>query len=316
MSARQSLLDTLSVLKDCLGDPALIDKAPVEVTHNQRAAMLRQGLAVLTFSATETFVRDRTGELLRSFTHPLLTFASLSPALQKAATLGALEGVRFRLKLQASTNKVAWLVNSLSPIARATTDISQLSDLSFGYAASNLVEDDIRDILKAFGVDTPWIQMTKLTRRLGLALLDCEGEFKAMKQRRHASAHALNSRVPHADLIDSLKAALAICLSFDLLLSHCHALCNLNKVPGVGSAPTIAHDAIKLVFVAPHNGNTKFCVRREQLPPPKPTLPRPTVKVFGAHVDAIAYGTTYGRDRKSQVVAIDSASIPINWVTW
>ena len=116
MSARESLLSTLAVLKDCLNDAALlVDMAPHNVAHNARARMLRQGLAVLVFSTVETFVRERTSEVLRSFTNPSLAFADLSPALQKATTLGALEGVRFRLKFQPPSQKILWLVANYYP---------------------------------------------------------------------------------------------------------------------------------------------------------------------------------------------------------
>lgn len=316
MSAKDALLATLGILKDCLNDQALIDKAPAEVAHNQRATMLRQGLAVLTFSAVETFVRERTGEILGALTNERLTFSDLSPALQRATTLGAMEGVRFRLKLQAPVDRVSWLVTNLAPIANATTNIRRLSDHSFGYAASNLAEDDVRDILKAFGVEGPWNQMTQLTRRLGLALPSCESEFETIKKRRHASAHALTSQVPYTDLLNSLRSSLAICLAFDLLLSHCVGLCNLKRVPGVGSTPAVSQSDIKLTFIAPHLGTTTFGVRREQLPPPSPVLARATVRVFASEAAACAYGAQYVSKRQSQLVVLDSTSTPVTWITW
>lgn len=316
MSARDALLATLGILKDCLNDQALIDKAPSEVAHNKRAAMLRQGLAVLTFSAVETFIRERTAEVLGSLTNTRLTFSDLSPALQKATTMGAMEGVRFRLKLQPSADKVSWLVSNLAPIAAATTNIRGLSGHSFGYSASNLSEDDVRDILKAFGVEAPWNEMTLLTRRIGWALLSCESEFEAIKTRRHASAHALTSQVPYVDLLNSLSSSLAICLAFDLLLSHCVAQHNRKRVPGVGGVPRVLQSGIKLVFVTPHVRPNSFALRREQAPPPSPVLRRPTVRVFDSELDAVTFGASYIVSRYSQLVALDSTSTPTKWFTW
>ena len=316
MSARDALLATLEILKDCLNDRALIDKAPSEVAHNKRAAMFRQGLAVLTFSAVETFIRERTTEVLGSLTNRRLTFSDLSPALQKATTIGALEGVRFRLKLQPTADKVSWLVANLVPISRATTNISDLSGHSFGYSASNLSEDEVRDILKAFGVDAPWNEMTQLTRRIGLALPSCETEFEAIKTRRHASAHAPTSQVPYLDLLNSLSSSLAICLAFDLLLSHCLSLHNLKRVPGVGSVPKVLQSNIKLVFAAPHTKPRSFVVRREQAPPPNPVFKRATVRIFDSELDAFTFGTRYILPRHSQFVVLDSTAKPKKWATW
>lgn len=315
MGAKDSLLATLAVLKDCLNDAALVDKAPTDVAHNARARMLRQGLAVLVFSTVETFIRERTSEVLRSFTNPALGFADLSPALQKAVTIGALEGVRFRLKLQPSANKISWLVANLAPISGAIANVQGLSDHSFGYSASNLGEEDVRDILKSFGVDSPWAQVTSLTSRFGIAILDAEAEFEAIKNRRHSSAHALTGQVLYADLQNSVRSSLAICLAFDLLLSHSGALLNARAGAGHGGRPLLRHTHVQIVFVAPRVGATGFAIKREQLPPPAP-IGRTTVRIFPAESSAIAYGEQYAKARKRQLVVLDSTTTPSNWVTW
>lgn len=318
MGARISFVKTLSVLKDCLSDQALIDKTPSDVTHNLRAAMLRQGLAVLTFSAMEEFIRERTGEVLLELGGQGLKFSDFSVALQTATTIGALEGVRFRLKLQSQTDKISWLSTAVSSIAKrsALKDITELSKYSFGYAASNLDEEDVNKILKAFGVDAPWEQMTHLANRIGLVLLSPKTEFESIKRRRHSSAHALNSIVPYGDLLDSLKSTLAICLTFDLLLSHCRAMSNLRRVPGMAGLPKVAQSDVKLVFIRRRIGRSDFEVRNEQLPNPNPILKRPTIRVFPSEALAIGYGVKYASARKMQLIVTDATSIPTAWVLW
>ena len=208
------------------------------------------GAGRLVFSTVETFIRERTGEIMRSFTNPLLVFADLSPALQEAATLGALEGVRFRLKLQPSTNKISWLVANLTPISCIMTNIQGLSDHAFGYSASNIGEEDVKKILKSFGVDSPWFQITSLTARFGIAILDAEAEFESIKNRRHSSAHALTGHVLYTDLQNSIRSSPAICLAFDLLLSHSGALLNAKVGAGHGGRPMLKHSNVEIVFVA------------------------------------------------------------------
>lgn len=316
MSARDSLLATLAVLNDCLNDGALIDRAPTDVAHNARARMLRQGLAVLVFSTLETFIRERTGEVLRSLNNPLLAFTDLSPALQKATTLGALEGIRFRLKLQPQGGKIAWLVGNLAPIANAMTNVQGLSDHSFGYSMSNIGEDDVRDILKAFGVEAPWNQITSLSGRLGIALLDAESEFEVVKSRRHSSAHALTGQVLYLDLQNSVRSSVAICLAFDLLLSHSGGLLNAKTGPGYGGRPHLKHNDVEIVFVASRSGPVDFVVRKEQQPPPAPIVRRATIKSFPREIDAIAYGEQYAGRRRRQLIVLDAAGIPMRWTTW
>lgn len=301
---------------DCLIDSALIDNAPADVAHNARARMLRQGLAVLVFSTVETFIRERTGEVLRSFTNPALTFTDLSPALQKATTLGALDGVRFRLKLQSSASKIPWLVANLAPISGATTNIQALSSHSFGYAGSNIDEGDVKDILKSFGVDAPWNQITALTTRFGIAILDAEAEFVSIKKRRHSSAHALTGQVTYVDLQNSVRSSLAICLAFDLLLSHSGRLFNLKTGPGHAGRPPLTQSDIGIVFVASRNGGRDYVVKRKQLPPPAPALARSTVKKFPSEATAVIYGEQYAASTQRQLIILDATTTPAKWITW
>ncbi len=313
--ARESLRQTLVVLSDCLSDNALIDKAPAEVTHNARARMLRQGLAVLVFATVETFIRDRTVEALRSFTNPNLAFTDLSVPLQKATTLGALEGVRFRLKFEAPTNRVAWLVANLTPIVGATSNVQQLSEYSFGYAASNIDEEDVAEILKSFGVEAPWSQVTSLTSRCRVAILDAQADFVAMRKRRHASAHALAGQVLFSELESSLRSSLGICLAFDLLLSHAAALINKRSSPGLGGRKLLKQSDVKLVFIEPRNRTNTFAVVKEYVSG-QGSGRRRSLRVFATQSDAIAHGERYATRNEHQLIVLDTTSIPSHWVTW
>lgn len=315
MSAKDSLLATLHVLGDCVKDSALIDK-DLTVQHNRRASMLRQGLAVVVFATMESFIRERTRELLQSFSNPQLVFSDLLPPLQKATTIGALEGIRFRLKLQPAQDKINWLVGALAPVASATTTLAQLSAHSFGQAASNLAEDDVSEILKAFGVQNPWAQITELSRRLGVGTLDCQSEFVTIKERRHDSAHALTANVLHPDLASSLRSALAICIGFDLLLSHAQRLTNDKLGPNKDNRPAMKHTDVQLVFVAPKPGLAdRFIVRKEQLPPPAPTLRR-ALRILPDLPSAVTFARGYAGPRGIQLVVLDSTSTPSDWISW
>lgn len=315
MSAKDSLLATLQVLEDCVKDSALIDTA-LRVEHNQRASMLRQGLAVLVFATMESFIRERTAELLSSFSNPQLTFSDLLPALQRAVTIGALEGIRFRLKLQLPQDKISWLVGALTPVSSATVNLFQLSEHSFGQAASNLTEDDISEILKAFGIDQPWLQITALSRRLGVGTLDCKTEFVTIKERRHNSAHALTANVLHPELEGSLRSALAICIGFDLLLSHAQQLTNSKLGPNKNNRPGMKHTDVSLVFVLPSSTTPgHFAVRKEQLAPPAPLIKR-SIRNFPDISSALTFANSFASSKKIQVVVLDNSSTPRNWTCW
>jgi hypothetical protein len=284
--------------------------------HNLRANILRQGLAVLTFSAIESFIRDRVSEVLCSFTNGSLRFSDLSADLQKACTISALDGVRFRLKFQDKQDKITWLMSALAPVANAGSNVSNLSGYSFGQAASNLIEDDIRDILQAFGVESPWTEMSKLTTRIGIALLDCKSEFTTIKERRHSSAHSILGNVPSSDLSNSIRSALAIAVAFDILLSNARSLINQGIGPNAGGRSKMTSKDVRLVFVEPRTRTANFEVRREQLPPPAAAMHRPTLRLFGDEAAASSYGTDYIRRNSGNLVVLGATRTPTNWSTW
>jgi hypothetical protein len=143
-----------------------------------------------------------------------------------------------------------------------------------------------------------------------------------MKERRHSSAHALTSNVLHPDLASSLRAARALCIGIDLLLSESLAQHNQKKVPGVSPTPgapanpNVVHTSLKLVFVEPYPSRTEYRLRREQLPPPGAPIKRPVVRVFPTEGAALAYAAPYAAKRASHVVVTNSAAIPTSWVPW
>lgn len=315
MAARDALVHTLRVLADCLSDGALVDKAPSEVAHNLRAAMLRQGLAVLAFSTMETFVRDRVGEVLGSFSNKNLKFSDLSPALQRGVTLGAFEGVRFRLKMKPPDQKVEWLAASLLPIAQVKAEVSNLSGLSFGCSSSNIAEDDIKEVLSAFGVVEPWRQITILSSRLRAAVLDAKSEFIAIKDRRHESAHTVVGSVPHADLESSLRSVRGICAAFDVLLTSAAVSINRRQQYGTSGRPHLDASRVQLLFVE-RRVDGSFAVKRESPTGRGVVLPRPLLRLFPDAIAARTFGLSNAENNRRTLVVLDELGMPASWHSW
>jgi len=312
MAAKDSFLATIAILESCLGGASLVDGPPNATVQNAQARFLRQGLAVLVFSAMEAFVRERTAEVLVSFKRRVVAFSDLPEQLQKAITIGALDGIRFRLKLQPAAAKVLWLSNAVKPIANASSDISRLSEYSFGYSASNLTEDDVEEVLKAFGVEAPWQQITSLVSRCGITVIDCKGKFVSIKERRHDAAHALTANVLHPDLVDSIRAAKAICMAFDLLVSNSCGLFNRQIGPGVAARSKMKHSDLKLVFMAPTGVPDEYKFVREPQPG---SAPGSCIRKIVGMNAASDFGVRHARLNNRHVIVHDSTGNAINWIS-
>ncbi|WP_221434467.1 hypothetical protein [Xanthomonas arboricola] len=260
----------------------------------------------------ESFIRNRTAEVLQSFDGGIVTFLDLSESLQKAVTIGAIDGISARLKAQDKALQVTWLMNEVGVVASAATSLSTFSRYSFGHAKSNISEDDVANILGAFGVSSCWKNIGDLASRSGSSLPDAKEEFIAIKKRRHSSAHVVSGAVPHADLKQSLVSVRVICLAFDLLISKSLRLANSSAFPGVGAHPKLTHNGVELIFTEPRAA--KFAVVRETRPPPSPPVLRPTLRLTADSASAEVYASSYAASRGVSLVIKDASGRPENWI--
>lgn len=186
------------------------------------AKLLRSSLAVAIFSTLESFVKDRTSEILASIDHQKINFSQLPEGIQNAATLGAVKALNFRLQLVDKANRQKFAIDEASQIASVGTTSYALSGLSFGHDKSNLSVDDISNVLECFQVDSGWGKIKILASRVGFGGAGSYDEvFRNIASRRHLSAHTMTAKITQSDITDSLPSIYAIAISFDLLLSKC-----------------------------------------------------------------------------------------------
>jgi hypothetical protein len=311
--ARSNFQRRLSTLQDSLNEPAVADGLPNEIQRNAVASLLRNGLAVLTFAITEDFIRERTAEVLSSFSSTTVRFDDLSDELQAAVTISALDGILFRSKYEDKTTKISWLLSQIPPIANASTNVSSLSKYSFGYSSPNIRDDDLGKILGAFGVAGGWTAVAAIAKRIGLGgIADYAQEFKDLANRRHSAAHSLATTIPLNDLLGSVKSVIGICCAFDLLLSKALALHNQGRIPRKQSSPLRAED-VRLRFISPHP--TKSGQFSEQVEQSTRVTLR-TVKVHPSESSVRAAVGAKAQRNNEYVIFHGSNGLPKSWDTW
>lgn len=309
--ARSDLQTRLSIIRKALAEGALSDGAPAAYEKNAIAAVLRNGVSVLIFATLEAFVRSRTAEVLRGFSGTAVGFNDLSDRLQQAVTLSALRGVLFRSGSEDKASQVAWTLAALPSIANASTNITQLSEYSFGHTSSNVGKDEVGKILSAFGIEGGWAEVSAVAKAVGLGgIAEYSQSFVDIADRRHSAAHDVTTTVPLNDLVESLKIVVAIACGFDLLLSHSLSKHNLREFPTKAAPIKAAH--LKYRFIAPHP--TQAPRYREQ------TLTnsgaRRTVRVHATRAVASAAVLPRAHTAREQVVVLSLSGVPEDWHTW
>jgi len=311
--ARTNLAAKIAALRSCMAEQVVIEGPPAAHQQNQVASMFRNGLAVLEFATIEDFIRQRTAEVLDTFSNTL-SFDDLSEKLQTAVTTGALKAILFRQNYE--PDPIKWTFNQLKPVARAETNITSLSPLSFGQSSSNIGPDDVSNILSAFGIEGGWTSISTISRRVGIGgAVDYCQSFKNMATRRHKAAHNININIPLSDLVNTLTEIIGICCGFDLLLSHAHSLHNIRQVPKK-STGLVRQDNIKLRFISAHP--TKLNAFREQIETVNSTNQTiaHTVKIHNSIAAAKTAAVNNCALNRQQLVILDARSIPEMWFTW
>lgn len=218
--ARQNFLQRFSTFEQTLKEVAVQDGALHEANRNSKARLLRNGLAVASFAFLEDFIRHRSGEILASIAASGLPFSSLPEKVRSATTFGLLRSLDSRMRFEADdAAKISFVQSHASFVASTATMPFQLSELAFGYKASNISEEEVADILRAFRVPGPWQAVGLLASRVGLGSLVLMEAFRNAAKRRHAAAHVAGATTPLADLENYLREARAIAFGFDVLLS-------------------------------------------------------------------------------------------------
>lgn len=239
--ARDLFLERIKALKMSSSIDAVQNKSLTEHAHNNVAKMLRNGLAVVGFAALEDFVKSRVSEVLKEIGPTGVKFEDLPDKIRIATTYGALSALSYQLTLQADSDRISYIQEQASKLASTASSAYDLTPYAFVYSQPNLKVDSIKDILKSFGINDPWGQMTQISSRLGLAALPLAETFKGAAIRRHKAAHVAHADTPQTDLAQFVKEALAIAISFDSLISHAlgrirdHDKDYLNGAAGVSS---------------------------------------------------------------------------------
>lgn len=219
--SRENFIESHRALVIASTNPVTFDNQ-TNLDQDLCAKLFRSSLAVAVFSTLETFIKERTNEVLASIDHQKINFSSLPDGIQKAATFGAIKALNFRLQMMEKSQKQNFAIQEAAQIASAASTSYKLSGLSFGHDKSNLSHEDIENILSSFQVDSAWGKIKIIAARVGFGGAGSYDEiFKNIAFRRHLSAHTTTAKVSQSDIVDSLPAIYAIAISFDLILSKC-----------------------------------------------------------------------------------------------
>lgn len=258
-NSKQAFIERIDHINKSLYVDTLNDHTATDVTHNNIAKLLRNGLAVVGFVAIEDFIKKRTGEILKEIGSTTVGFNSLPEKLKQTVTVDAIYALTKIVKNeQTIEDKIDLIQKETLKISSTANTAYDLTEYAFGYKYSNLDKEEIKNILIAFSIKDGWRNMSEISSRIGLTSFPLDNSFSNAAIRRHNAAHVAISNTPINDLRQFISEAYGIAISFDSLLSKALSHIKKHNTQYLSGAINIDKNNIKLSFIKYENNFWKY----------------------------------------------------------
>jgi hypothetical protein len=302
-SARAQFLLAIHGLNDALSlDP--LAAGAIAVPERPGIAILRRGMLVAALIALETFIRDRTSELLERLSRWPASYEQLPQRFRDAALLNALSHLqRYALMLKRQQEDYeSEIISQVSLMASYRGPVFGFSKFISGDHTGNLSEEGFRSLVSNFQIGNCWEAYKQFSAEVGFGIPSVKERLNDIVRKRHRSAHAA-AYCPTSDDITTLPSkltCLSICFDVSMTASVEQALAGWEAWT---QGTTNWRNALDLYLVDPHGG--KFRVFR-------PGSTR-ALRVLAVATDARATLPRPPRGRIGVMVTRGPSSVPQRW---
>jgi len=253
--ARKDLLTRLSRLADASAKDEVNSKPAQEREWNDRARLLKIGIALSVFTSLEDFIKRRVIEVLLKLNATSPKSKALPTKLLNALTIEAIETVAGRIRY-ADRFKIAdireFAVEQAKKIASLGDNLIIPSEMALADNSSNISWALVEGALLAFGVVNPASVMGGVAQRIAGGIFAPKDHFEKATQLRHQVAHEPWFDMPVGDMTTHLNTGAMLCCSFDLVLST--AAAKIVHGTHLTQPATTANKDVALIYVEKTGG--------------------------------------------------------------
>ena len=217
--ARSVYLEEVHALSEAVSLPRVgSDTAPV---INPGAAVLRRGATIAGLVMLETFVRERTEEILKELQNWPAQYENLPKRFRDRATIESLPNIEkyARLLKRQQGDYEDEILTQITKMASMSPPEFEFTKYIAGDYTGNLSVKGTTDLLKVFQIKKPWESMKSLGSDVGFGVPSIREILRAIISNRHKSAHVARYSPPAGDVIDLPKNLTLIGICFDAALS-------------------------------------------------------------------------------------------------
>lgn len=255
-TAKENFIERISHFESALSSPDLISRALTDVQHNQKAKILRNGMAIIGFTILEDFIKKRIGEIFKKVGTSGIQFNRLPAKLQEASIIDSLKGIQNRAQMLKNNSEdyKLFIQDETSCIASTKHGVYELSAYTLGYDKSNLSENDITAFMKTFNINGGWAAIQNISRAINITLVNPSEIFRNAAQRRHKAAHNAEADSLLSDLNDFISQALVIGFSFDALMSQSLKHINNGNINFLNGTDATEYSDLSFRFIIEDSG--------------------------------------------------------------
>lgn len=183
--------------------------------------ILRRGMLIAALIALETFVRDRTVELLQCLSRWPARFQDLPQRLRDASLLHALSDLqRYALMLKRQNEDYeSEIVSELNLMASNKGPSFGFTKFVSGDYTGNISEDSLKFLLSKFQIEDCWNSFRTFSADLGFGVPSVREVLRDVVRNRHRSAHASGFAPTVADVTGLAANLVCLGICFDAAMT-------------------------------------------------------------------------------------------------
>lgn len=223
-----------------------------QATTNLGVVVLRRGILITALIALETFVRDRTCELLQRLGLWPAQYDDLRQKFRDACLLNALPFLqRYAAMLKRQQDDYqAELIAELKKMSINDGPSFSFTKFVAGDYTGNISDSSLQEMLNTFQINDCWNSFRMFSADIGFGVPSVHELVKDVVRKRHRSAHSSGFVPASADISNLAADLLCIGLCFDIAVSTSVELA-LAHWREWSEGKTAWRDAVDLYFVDP-----------------------------------------------------------------
>ena len=184
-------------------------------------SVLRRGAVITGLVMLESFVRDRTEEVLTELQNWPARYTDLPERFRRRATIEALPHIeKFGKMVRAQGGDYeAEIITEARRMASMSPPAFKFTKFVAGDYTGNISEDSAENLLRVFQVRKCWESMHSLSADVGFGVPSVKEVLRGVVRNRHRSAHAANYSPTASDVLDLPHNLNLIGLCIDTALS-------------------------------------------------------------------------------------------------